>query len=374
MKPLLVLGIMSGTSIDGVDYALCEVTAHSVKLRKHWPRAFPSLLRRRLHAAAANDSSAHELAQLHHDLGRFYAQQAKPLRPRAELAGLHGQTVFHNPLRRAPATLQIGEPAYLAEALRVPIISNFRPGDMAAGGQGAPLATLFHKVVFAKHGQHVCVNNLGGISNVTSLDWHAGAEPKMAAFDTGPANVLLDLAMRHFTRGTISCDKNGAWAKRGTINERLLARWLKHPFFQRPPPKSTGRELFGESFWQAEQSGIRAAKLDRFDVLATLTEFTAQSLALNYGVHLDAVPDWVVLCGGGTRNPTLLAGISGALRRLNSAVQIQTSDHFGWPAQAIEPAAFALLAYYRWNNLVANIPATTGASRVALLGQVTSPG
>src|SRR6185503_14589003 len=148
MKPLLVLGIMSGTSIDGVDYALCEVAAHSVTLLKHWPREFPLLLRRRLHAAAADESSAHEMAQLHHDLGRFYAQQAKLLRPRAELAGLHGQTVFHNPLRPAPATLQIGEPAYLADALRIPVISNFRSADMAAGGQGAPLATLFHKVVF----------------------------------------------------------------------------------------------------------------------------------------------------------------------------------------------------------------------------------
>jgi anhydro-N-acetylmuramic acid kinase len=374
MKPRLVLGIMSGTSIDGVDYALCEVTARSVKLLKHWPREFPPLLRRRLHAAAANESNAHELAQLHHDLGRFYAQQAERLRPRAELVGLHGQTVFHNPLRRAPATLQIGEPAYLTEALRVPVVSNFRSADMAAGGQGAPLATLFHKIVFAQRGEHVCVNNLGGISNVTSMDWHAGAEPKIAAFDTGPANVLLDLAIRRFTRGINSCDINGAWARRGTINERLLARWLKHPFFRQPPPKSTGRELFGEHFWQAEQSRVRAGKLDRFDVLATLTEFTARSLALNYALHLGSVPDRVVLCGGGTQNPTLLTRISVALRRLNSTVQIKTSDHFGWPAQAIEPAAFALLAYYRWKNLPANIPATTGASRQALLGHITCPG
>jgi anhydro-N-acetylmuramic acid kinase len=374
MKPLLVLGIMSGTSIDGVDYALCEVTTHSVKLLKHWPREFPALLRRRLHAAAANQYSAHELAQLHHDLGRFYAEEAKPLRPRAALAGLHGQTVFHHPFRRAPATLQIGEPAYLAEALRIPVISNFRAADIAAGGQGAPLATLFHKVVFAKRGQHVCVNNLGGISNMTSLDWRAGAEPKMAAFDTGPANVLLDLAMRHFTRGTISGDKNGAWAKRGTIYEGLLARWLKHPFFRQRPPKSTGRELFGESFWRTEQNRMRGGKLDRFDVLATLTEFTAQSLALNYGLHLGSIPDLVVLCGGGTKNPALIARISVALRRLYPALRIETSDHFGWPSQSIEAAAFALLTYYRWKNLPANIPATTGASRAVLLGQVTCPG
>jgi anhydro-N-acetylmuramic acid kinase len=374
MKPRLVLGIMSGTSIDGVDYALCEVTAHSVKLLKHWPREFPPLLRQRLRAAAADECSAHELAQLHHDLGRFYAQQAKPLRPRAELAGLHGQTIFHNPRRRAPATMQIGEPAYLAEALHIAVISNFRAADIAAGGQGAPLATLFHKVVFAKRGQHVCVNNLGGISNVTSLDWRAGGEPRIAAFDTGPANVLIDLAMRHFTRGTMSCDKNGAWARRGAANQRLLSRWLHHAFFRKRPPKSTGRELFGESFWRAEQRTIRAAKSDRFDILASVTEFTAQSLALNYGLHLESMPDLVVLCGGGTANPTLIAKISVALRRLNPAIRIETSDHFDWPSQSIEPAAFALLSYYRWNNLPANIPTTTGASKRVLLGQITCPG
>jgi len=374
MKPLLVLGIMSGTSIDGVDYALCEVNVRSVKLLKHWQWEFPATLRRRLHAAAANESSAHELAQLHHDLGRLYATQAKQLRCRLGLVGLHGQTVFHSPSAPSRATLQIGEPAYLAEALGVPVISNFRTADIAADGQGAPLATLFHKLVFAKRGEHICVNNLGGISNVTSLDWCSGTEPQITAFDTGPANVLIDLAMRHITRGKQRFDKNGAWAKRGTINERLLARWLKHSFFKRTPPKSTGRELFGENFWRTEQGRMVAAKLDRFDVLATLTEFTTRSIALNYRLHLKSMPDFVVFCGGGARNQILLARISLALRRLNPSVQLATSDHFGWPPQAIEPAAFALLAYYRWNNLPANIPATTGASRPVLLGQISHHG
>src|SRR5262245_24730458 len=135
-----VLGIMSGTSIDGVDYALCDIGTNSVRLLRLWSRPFPGPLRRRLHATAAGGSDAHELAQLHHDLGRLYAQQAKQFKPRAELAGVHGQTVFHNPSHRAPATLQIGEPAYLAEALRIPVVSNFRAADIAAGGQGAPLA------------------------------------------------------------------------------------------------------------------------------------------------------------------------------------------------------------------------------------------
>jgi len=363
---------MSGTSIDGVDYALCEVSAGLVKLLRHWSREFPKELQRRLHAAAANRCASHELAQLNHDLGRLFARQAKQLRAGAELVGLHGQTVFHNPDRRAPATLQLGEPAYLAEALCVPVVSSFRAADIAAGGQGAPLATLFHKIVFSRRSEHVCVNNLGGISNVTSLEWRRGKHPRILAFDTGPANVLIDLAMREFTRGRQSCDIDGAWAARGRVNERLLARWLAHPFFKAKPPKSTGRELFGETFWHAEKKRMRVARLTKFDVIATLTEFAARSLALNYRLHLPPIPDCVVLCGGGARNPMLVARITAALKQMNEAMRVCRSEDFGWPTQAIEAAAFALLAYYRWKELPANIPETTGASRTVLLGQVMS--
>ncbi len=304
---------MSGTSIDGVDYALCDVNRGSVRLLEFWSRSFPKALQRRLHAAAANQSPAHELAQLHHDLGRLYANQAKQLKTCLDLVGLHGQTVYHNPGRRAPATLQIGEPAYLSEALRVPVISNFRPADLAAGGQGAPLATLFHQLVFAQRGKHVCVNNLGGISNVTSLDWRTGRTPRLLAFDTGPASVLIDLAMRGFTRGKKAYDRDGVWAKRGVACEALLERWLRHPFFQQAPPKSTGRELFGERFWDMEQ--VSLARLSRFDVIATLTEFTARSLAVNYKQHLPSSPDVVILTGGGAKNPAIVARVGNALSR-----------------------------------------------------------
>jgi anhydro-N-acetylmuramic acid kinase len=366
-----VLGIMSGTSIDGVDYALCEVERRSVHLRRLWSRPFPKPLQHRLHAAATNECTAHELAQLHHDLGRLYAKQARELKARAELIGLHGQTIFHNPDHHAPATLQIGEPAYLAEALRVPVVSNFRPADLTAGGQGAPLATLFHQVVFAQRGRHVCVNNLGGISNVTSLDWRTGRSPRIAAFDTGPAGVLLDLAMREFTRGKKSYDRGGAWAKRGSVCEPLLQRWLKHPFFKTAPPKSTGRELFGESFWRAERKRIAAARLSPFDTLATLTELTARSLALNYRLHLPTTPDTVLLCGGGAKNTTLVQSIEANLQLLHPSTRVTTTEEFGWLSSAIEPAAFALLAYYRWKGWSGNFPKTTGARRAVLLGQIS---
>lgn len=361
----VVLGIMSGTSIDGVDYALCEVSEGAIELRKHWQVKFPKKLRQRLQLAAANRSTTYELGQLHYDLGRFYAEHATGVSsPKTELAGLHGQTVFHNAEGRA--TLQIGEPAWLVETLRVPVVSNFRAGDLAAGGQGAPLATIFHEWVFAQRGAHVCVNNLGGISNITSLDWRDGAKPRVTAFDTGPANMLMDLAMARLTKGRQAFDRDGAWARRGKTNERLLARWLKHSFFRRKPPKSTGRELFGELF--LDRALKEARGLSKFDLLATLTEFTARSIALNCQLHLPPQVRRIILCGGGAANPELLRAIE-----KNVPTEAVSCESFGWPAQAIEPAAFALLAWLRVHRKPGNFPSTTGASRGVLLGQIAEP-
>lgn len=360
-----VLGIMSGTSIDAVDYALCEVDARRIVLRKHWQAAFPATLRRRLHDAAANRSTTYELGQLHHDLGRFYAEHASVRgTPKAEIAGLHGQTVFHDADRGA--TLQIGEPSWLAWKLGVPVVSNFRAADLAAGGQGAPLATMFHARVFAERGKHICVNNLGGISNVTSLDWCGGSSPRLIAFDTGPANMLIDLAVSRATKGRRRFDRNGAMARRGTLNERLLMHLLKHKFFKVKPPKSTGREVFGEGFLARIMK--HAPRVSSSDLVTTLTEFTARSIALNYLLHLPSTPDCVILCGGGAANSGLVAAI-----RANLPTEVVTCDSLGWPAQAIEPAAFALLAWMRVKGKPGNFPETTGASRAVLLGQVTSP-
>jgi anhydro-N-acetylmuramic acid kinase len=377
MKPshpesMLVLGIMSGTSIDSVDYALCEVSMKRMRLVRHWQAQFPEALKRRLHAAARGESSSHEVGQLHHDLGRFYASRTREglRRHRPQLVGLHGQTIHHHPHPKAPATLQIGEPAYLVEALRLPVVSNFRSADIAAGGQGAPLATLFHRAVFARPGHHICVNNLGGISNVTSIDRRRG-QSNIRAFDTGPSNVLLDLAMRHFTNGRMPFDEDGRWAARGEPDEKAIRGWLKHAYFRQPPPKSTGREMFGEAFFTRKI--IELKKLSRFDVLATLTEFTARSLALNYQFHLSSWPDVVILTGGGAANPCLVDRIRQQLRKGDTGTKLVTSDQLGWPTRAMEAAAFALLAYYRWMGCAGNVPETTGAKRAALLGQISEP-
>jgi anhydro-N-acetylmuramic acid kinase len=373
MNGRLVLGIMSGTSMDGVDYALCQIAGARIVLRAFWTARFPAALRESLHEAARGDLTSHRLAQAHHDLGRFYARHALPPKSARcgppQLAGLHGQTVFHNPSRRAPATLQLGEPAYLVERLRAPVVSNFRAADLAAGGQGAPLATMFHQFVFARRGRHVCVNNLGGISNVTSLDWRQGPRPAVLAFDTGPANVLLDLAMRTLTGGRLRMDKDGRWAARGQPSETLVDRWLEHEYFRRKPPKSTGREVFGEPFFRVAMRQMR--RLAPCDKAATLTEFTARSLALNYRLHLPSLPARLILAGGGARNPSLARAIA---RQFGGQAEILTSDALGWPAQAIEPAAFALLAHLRMSGRPGNLPRTTGASRSALLGQVSQYG
>jgi anhydro-N-acetylmuramic acid kinase len=362
MKKNLVLGIMSGTSIDSVDYALCEIDAENIRLRELWSADFPKPMQAALHAAARGDLTSYPVAQLHHDLGRFYAKHAGRAR-RADFAGLHGQTIFHNPNPSGPATIQLGEPAYLVETLRAPVVSNFRSADMAAGGQGAPLATMFHHFVFAERGRHICVNNIGGISNVTSLDGK-----RILAFDTGPGNVLIDMAMRELTRGKMSMDKGGKWAAEGQPSEKLLARWLAHPYFAAKPPKSTGRELFGEPFFKKILPELR--KLSEFDQITTLTEFTARSLALNYFKHLASRPKKIILTGGGAANPTLVRAIQAQFAG-GPPVEVVSSASLGWPVQSIEPAAFALLAWLRMNGKPGNLPQTTGACRAVLCGQIS---
>ncbi len=377
-----VLGIMSGTSIDSVDYALCSVSEKQINLLELWTANFPKQIQVKLHEAARGDLKSWEFCQLHHDLGRFYAEHAARGKIKVHLIGLHGQTVFHNPCKINPATFQLGEPAYLVEKLRVPVVNNFRVADLAAGGQGAPLATIFHQFVFAERGKHVCVNNLGGISNVTSLDGSVAlglrfkksrhsldatpATPKILAFDTGPANMLIDFAMRHFSKGKKHFDRNGEWAARGTAAEDLLKRWLRHPYFKQKPPKSTGRELFGEPFFKKAIREMRG--LSQFDAVATFTEFTARSMALNYQMHLPSKPDKIILTGGGAVNPSLVRAI-----REKISSEVLTSDELDWPVQAIEPAAFALLAFLRFNRLPGNLPKTTGANRAVLCGQISEP-
>ncbi len=368
-----ILGIMSGTSADGADFVVACFGRAAPRLARHWHVRFPRALRDRILSCAAGQAGSWETARLHHDLGRFYAGSAlKGLgHHRVDAVGLHGQTVFHGPGGTAPATLQLGEAAYLTEALGVPVVGNFRAADLAANGQGAPLATLFHLRVFGEPGRHICVQNLGGMGNVTSLEMQRHRSQRIHAFDTGPANVLLDGAMARLTGGRTFMDRDGRLARRGRANEACLERWLRHPFFHRPPPKSTGREEFGAEFLSTAWKEMTARRLRPADRLATLTELTARSVVLNYRLHLRAAPDRVVLCGGGVRNGFLVERLRSVLRAELPGCELRLPDESGWPAHTVEGAAFALLARECLLGRPGNLPSTTGARRAVVCGQVS---
>lgn len=379
---LRVVGLMSGTSVDGVDCALCHCQPGQVTLERLWSAPFTPTLARRIHAVARGEAHAWEAGQLHHDLGRFYASALVRGRIQGPIdaIGLHGQTVFHNPAQPAPATWQIGEPAWIAEQMGVPVISNFRAADLAAGGQAAPLATLFHQVAFASPGSWTAVQNLGGIGNITLIDDSNANSPtpRILSFDTGPANVLLDLATRLVTGGRFAFDKDGRRAARGTVQTRRVAQWLRDPFIRKAPPKSTGREHFGEPFLRRilrEWPDATAGEAN--DLLASLAEFTARTIAENIRQHLPppppGVPARLILCGGGNANRHLVQRITAAVTALHPTLQVTLSETHGWPRQAIEPAAFAYLAACHLWRLPGNIPATTGAHGPRILGQRTEP-
>lgn len=370
------LGIMSGTSLDGVDYVLVTFEGEQPRFRRHWSRSFPPTLRRRLFECAVGRLSSWDTARLHHDLGRFYALAAGDGLDGERLAGIgvHGQTVFHSPGGTHPATLQIGEAAYLAEAFRVPTVANFRAADLAAGGQGAPLATLFHVRVFGAPGRHVAVQNLGGIGNVTSIDArNRSRDPAVLAFDTGPGNMPLDGAMARLSQGRKAMDRDGRLASAGRVDVGLVERWLRHPFLRRRPPKSTGRELFGDPDLTERWQAMEAAGLAPADRLATLTEFVARSVALNHRLHLPGMPDRVVLCGGGAKNRHLVGRLAELLRMDQPALECLPCADLGWPTEAVEGAAFALLARERLFGRPGNLPTTTGARRPVCCGQVLLP-
>ncbi len=371
MKKQLVIGIMNGTSLDGVDFVLTEI--HKPKTKLANPKVkfiseksfhFPSEMKSQLAKAAKHESNVKELARLHHDLGRFYADCYKKLPAKfkgAKLIGLHGQTVYHEAPR---ATLQIGEPSYLASVSGKTVISDFRVADLSFGGQGAPIATLFHEKVLAstlKGKSCIAIHNLGGISNLSLIN----KKGVLVSFDTGPANMLLDLFIQSHTQGKTSYDNSGEIASRGTVQKQLLSQMSGHSYLKQAPPKSCGREEFGEIFLDRFKPEMVNLSLE--DVLCTLTEFTATTIADAYQKFAKPIPEKIIFCGGGALNKFLLERIQALLPKIN----ICTSVDLGWPVSSIEGAAFALLAAYRFWEIPANYPKTTGAKKLALLGKIT---
>jgi anhydro-N-acetylmuramic acid kinase len=388
-KSMIVAGIMSGTSADGIDVALLRITPRpaladqrlKLTLLAHRAFAFPRALRSAILAAmnAPNISTA-ELARLNWRLGIAYAEALRATigstKIQPALVGCHGQTLYHQAAptayarRRFACTWQLGEPALIAAECGIPIVSNFRPADMAYGGQGAPLVPFFDYVQFANPTRARVLLNIGGIANLTAIPAGA-AQEKVIAFDTGPGNMVIDALMQKLFSKPY--DRNGRIAAQGKILEPVLLAALKEKFFRQPPPKSAGREQFGSEY--AARFLAACQKLSRHpaDAIATAAAFTSASI-------YQAIQQWVlpltgrspievIVSGGGARNSTLLAQLRQHLAPLNAAVT--TTDATGFPAEAKEAAAFALLAWQTWHQRPGNIPSATGATKPAILGQVT---
>ena len=393
-KTLLVAGVMSGTSADGIDVALCRVSpalnkgaAPRLKVLGHRSFAYDKKLRAAvLGIAAENKTTAAELSQLSWRLGARYAEciemTARELNLKPQLAAIHGQTVYHQasatkflgaPVR---CTSQIGEPALIAERLRIPVISDFRPADLAAGGQGAPLVPMLDFCLFRHATKNRLLLNLGGIANITALPAACTSAGELA-FDTGPANILVDILMQQLYQRRF--DKNGAIAASGRVIEPVIERLLRTVYFSEPAPKSCGREEFGADFaYQLLALCNRPRAARKEDVIATATALTAASILDAYRricwPHLGqnaplARSTELIAAGGGTKNATLMRLLSKNFAQLG--VKVSTTANAGIPVEAKEAAAFALLGWLTWHGLPGNIPRATGADRAVVLGKVT---
>jgi anhydro-N-acetylmuramic acid kinase len=346
---MIAVGLMSGTSADGVSAAAIDVRK-SLRMLAYRTFPYPRPLRERV--LAARDLRAPELSELNADLGKFFAASAKRFigRGRADVIGSHGQTVWHEPGRH---TLQLGEAAHIAEATGVTTVSDFRSADIAAGGQGAPLVPYFDRFVFGV--REAATLNLGGIANITVL------AKRPQGFDTGPGNCLIDEAMRlAFGR---PFDKGGRVAARGQVDRALLKR-LDHPYFRKPPPKSTGRELFSREFL-LDRCGA-ALRRRPVDVVATLTFFTALTVGEAISRFVRGPIQEVIVSGGGMFNRTLMRQLEWTLW---PAVP-RPITVYGYHPLAKEPAAFALLAVEAVRRRAANLPSVTGARRPVVLGKI----
>ena len=381
-RAMTVAGVMSGTSADGVDVAVVRITPGRlrphIELLAHRGRAYSASLRRAVLAAMnAPVISTAELARLNWRLGLEYAEAvaAAAQRHKLDLVGCHGQTLYHQPRaaayagRRFACTWQAGEAQAIAARLQVSVVSNFRPADMLAGGQGAPLVSLLDYVLFVDPRRGRVLQNIGGIANLTGIP--AGADARrVIAFDTGPGNMVIDaLAQELFQK---PFDRGGRIAGGGAVIAPALSRALRNSYFALKPPRTAGREQFGREYASFFLVACRKHSRRPEDALATATALTAESIVSSYRRFVAPLmrnrPVDFIVSGGGARNATLMAMLATQLEPLDC--NLAASEDFGLPAQAKESVAFALLAWQTWRRMPGNVPAATGAARPAILGQV----
>jgi anhydro-N-acetylmuramic acid kinase len=381
---VIVAGVMSGTSADGIDVAIVRITGAGEQIRfkllRHSHSEYPVAVRENLLALMnAQSAKVADISRMNFLLGELYADAVKAAMRRAkikrvDLVGCHGQTIYHQGERQeflgehVSCTWQLGEGATVAARLGANVVSDFRPADMAAGGKGAPLVPYLDYLVYHDKKRGRILQNLGGIANLTAIP--AGASPaELSAFDTGPANMVIDGCMERLYGKRF--DQDGKIAASGELLVGALMKALRHPYFTQKPPKTAGREEFGREFVQEFIRTCGRAK--KQDVIATATTLTAQSIG-------NALRDFVlkrerseysdyVVAGGGARNRTLMKMLRDEIKPLG--LTMKSSDDFGVPAQAKEAIAFAVMAYETWHRRASNIPAATGAVRPAILGKIS---
>jgi len=385
---MIVAGIMSGTSADGINVALVRIQpqgsarskrhgALQLKLLAHAEYPYPNSVRQAILAAMNSmKASVPDLARLNFLLAEHYAEALiatqKRFRIKSNLVGCHGQTLYHQgePAsflgHKLSVTWQIGDGSVLAARVGIPVVSDFRPADMAAGGKGAPLVPFLDFLLYRDHRFGRIVQNIGGIANLTAIP--AGAAPEQVrAFDTGPGNMVIDaVTQRLFDQ---PYDRDGILAASGNAIPKVVMDVLRMPFFQRKLPRTAGREEFGREF--VREFIKRCGRAPKLDVVATATALTARSIAdaiSRFVTHKSAYRELIV-SGGGTNNSTLMAMLANELAPLG--LQLRFSDEFGLPSEAKEAVAFALLAYQTWNRQPSNIPSATGAKRPAILGKIS---
>jgi anhydro-N-acetylmuramic acid kinase len=397
---MIVAGVMSGTSADGINVALVRFGSGRVKgpsphlrmnftLLAHEEYPFPARVRRAiLGMMNAELARVADLARLNFLLGELYAEAvartARKHRAKVDLVGCHGQTLYHQGVaerflgRRLAATWQTGEGAVIAARLGVPVISDFRPADIAAGGKGAPLVPFLDYLFYRDHvyrdaGCNRIAQNIGGIANLTAIP--AGASPRqLIAFDTGPGNMVIDAVMEGLFGKRY--DRDGKVASSGRVLNGVITKLLRARFFRQKPPRTAGREEFGREYVGRFLQMCRGAR--KPDVVATATALTAHSIA--DAVHRFVMPRFsprrtphnrqMIVSGGGAKNPTLMAMLRDEIATLG--IELRFSDDFGLPAEAKEAVAFALLAHETWHRRPSNVPAATGARRTAILGKISS--
>jgi anhydro-N-acetylmuramic acid kinase len=351
-----VAGIMSGTSLDGIDVAVIDIHKSKIETVAHRSTPYPATVRKAILAA----STPAEISQLNFQLGELYAEAVRkvgvPLKT-IKLIGCHGQTIYHQG-KKPVNTLQIGESAVIAERTGIPVVNDFRVRDIAAGGQGAPLVPFVDYLLFRHPKRTRVALNIGGIANITLIP--AKCKPdQVIAFDTGPGNMVIDALVSKLTKEKQLFDRDGAIAAKGHVDRKLLDKLLADRYYKQKPPKSAGREQYGADFIAS------LPELRLPDLIATATALTAATIAM--GINLAGKPDEIIASGGGVHNRQLM----GNLAALLPEAQISTTNDHGIDADAKEAIAFAVLAYRTFQGKSGNLPSATGAKHPAVLGKIT---